>query len=751
MSACLAPGEGMHMGSTLGGRMPRLALCLFATIAMVLGLVPCAGLKEALADDAKEYPLWVGEAQVTSKNLQGEGWRFEPATNTLTLDGYSYAGEGHSGVVREDNQHAAIFWADINSTLAIVLKGDNNVVVTADDDSDDYCYAIFSVGGLMFSGTGDLVANAGGIERGVAGIYADDDISIATEGGSISAKGYVVGIDSYEGTIAVGKNAGTIIAETTGGDDAALYAIYAEYGDVRIDGGMVAAKGYRGISAEKNIVINGGEVNAQSVLSHVYRGSIMDPSGIYSENGTITINDGMVVAKGHQFGIYCGFIVREDEEDEEGAQNVQDATKAADDIVINGGSVYAEAIGSGEEGVDTNIGAIGICADGSGVLTVMGGSVQAVGSGAGALGVSARGSVTIGEGTTSFDTSGMAGAFKADVIVKNAVAGIGWTDVAGTEGKATIEANADGQTLNGYKRVLFPAASASVTTPPTGKSLAYSGKPQELVDAGVADGGELQYSLDGTTYDAQLPTATEIGSYTVYYKVVGDASHTDTEANTVTSVIQDYPAPTMSNSKGGSFVSTSDEITYTISQKVPVWATSVRTWVDLENVLQYTVDADGVVVTCDDAAVDSAQVTIDGQRLTIQIDDVTSLRDQSIQIAYKANLRSDANLDPYLNETKDTASVPYQASSSFDGEHKVVSSDKEYVKFKVGSSSGSSDSSGSSSSGSSSSSGKSSSTSKSSTANTGDAMSFTVPAVLAALGAVTITFAALRRVRDSEE
>ena len=31
----------------------------------------------------------------------------------------------------------------------------------------------------------------------------------------------------------------------------------------------------------------------------------MEPGGIYSESGTVTINGGTVTAKGHQFGI-CG-------------------------------------------------------------------------------------------------------------------------------------------------------------------------------------------------------------------------------------------------------------------------------------------------------------------------------------------------------------------------------------------------------------------------------------------------------------
>ena len=76
-------------------------------------------------------------------------------------------------------------------------------------------------------------------------------------------------------------------------------------------------------------------------------------------------------------------------------------------------------------------------------------------------------------------------------------------------------------------------ADATVTTAPVGKNLTYTGEAQALVEAGTAEGGEMQYSLDGTSYSADIPTATEQGSYTIYYKVVGDANHNDTEAQSV--------------------------------------------------------------------------------------------------------------------------------------------------------------------------------------------------------------------------
>lgn len=70
---------------------------------------------------------------------------------------------------------------------------------------------------------------------------------------------------------------------------------------------------------------------------------------------------------------------------------------------------------------------------------------------------------------------------------------------------------------------------ASVTAVPAAQTgLFYNGTDQALVTAGTASGGTMQYSLDGTTWSPDVPTGKNVGAYTVQYKVVGDATHTDT-------------------------------------------------------------------------------------------------------------------------------------------------------------------------------------------------------------------------------
>jgi len=79
---------------------------------------------------------------------------------------------------------------------------------------------------------------------------------------------------------------------------------------------------------------------------------------------------------------------------------------------------------------------------------------------------------------------------------------------------------------------------ASVTAAPTPiVGLEYTGSAQTLINAGTASGGTMNYSLDGSAWSTTLPTGTDWGTYTVYYKAVGDAYHTDSESGTITAII----------------------------------------------------------------------------------------------------------------------------------------------------------------------------------------------------------------------
>ena len=79
-------------------------------------------------------------------------------------------------------------------------------------------------------------------------------------------------------------------------------------------------------------------------------------------------------------------------------------------------------------------------------------------------------------------------------------------------------------------------------TPPTAKEkLVYTGKEQALITAGKADGGTMQYSLNGTDWQDTVPVGTNAGTYTVQYQVIGDSNHNNTKPASVSVTINRQP------------------------------------------------------------------------------------------------------------------------------------------------------------------------------------------------------------------
>ena len=120
-------------------------------------------------------------------------------------------------------------------------------------------------------------------------------------------------------------------------------------------------------------------------------------------------------------------------------------------------------------------------------------------------------------------------------------------DVSITVKIAAVDLNSDGKPeYNAYSRT--DAITVSVTRKPDSAvaaapagiaDLVFNGGAQTLITAGTAEGGTLQYKLgENGAYSAKLPTATDAGDYTVYYKVVGDADHEDSAERSLTVTIR---------------------------------------------------------------------------------------------------------------------------------------------------------------------------------------------------------------------
>ena len=107
-------------------------------------------------------------------------------------------------------------------------------------------------------------------------------------------------------------------------------------------------------------------------------------------------------------------------------------------------------------------------------------------------------------------------------------------DVTPTVAGATISGKSvtdGGKTLTFNAK--FPATdslpAATVTTAPAARSgLKYNGSEQVLLGTvGAANGGTMQYSLDNNSWSDAIPKGKDAKTYTVYYMVKGDSTHSD--------------------------------------------------------------------------------------------------------------------------------------------------------------------------------------------------------------------------------
>ena len=136
--------------------------------------------------------------------------------------------------------------------------------------------------------------------------------------------------------------------------------------------------------------------------------------------------------------------------------------------------------------------------------------------------------VTVKDGSTTISTSEYTVSYSNNVNVGNAT--------------VTIKDKSGGNYIvNGTAYFAITDASANFTAPKAKYDLVYNGRAQELIIVGSSSDGTLQYSLDGNNYSTTIPKGTDAKTYTVYYKLKGDANHNDTEPATLTVTISRTP------------------------------------------------------------------------------------------------------------------------------------------------------------------------------------------------------------------
>lgn len=227
-------------------------------LAMIVAMIPSWSVT---ANAASDYGLAVGGKAVTSDNTRGKGWSYDLSTNTLTLNGYSYSGEGWTYYSFSGGVYSS-------SDLTIELEGNNSINNTF---SNPYCWncGIYVKGTLTIKGNGSLTTQGGG-EKGSYGIMAG---GLTVNGGTITA---------------IGKTAQDSCGIVTNDDRK----------DMTVNNGTITARAAIatgtscGIRCSGNFTMNNGKVKAVSEGVNNERGDscgINSGKSIYCRGGVLEV------------------------------------------------------------------------------------------------------------------------------------------------------------------------------------------------------------------------------------------------------------------------------------------------------------------------------------------------------------------------------------------------------------------------------------------------------------------------------
>ena len=246
----------------------KIGVC-FMALAMIVAMIPSWSVT---ANAASDYGLVVDYKEVTSDRTSGDGWSYNPTTNTLTLTNYSYSQDGW----RDGDYSGGIY---CSSNLTIKLIGNNSVNNTYSHQYNDSC-GIYVSGRLTITGDGSLTTSGG------SGVFDNNIYGRGSYG--IMAGGLTVN----SGTItSIGKKAGVSYGIGTVGSSK----------DIIVKGGTITATGASatsgscGIQCSGNFKMTGGKVTATA-------GEVSSPNGkscgISSGRSISCSGEGVLVAEG---------------------------------------------------------------------------------------------------------------------------------------------------------------------------------------------------------------------------------------------------------------------------------------------------------------------------------------------------------------------------------------------------------------------------------------------------------------------
>lgn len=241
-------------------------LALVLSLVMVLSMVTVSTASQPSDSGSAptEYHVSVGGTKVTSANatnvLSDGKVSYDPDTNTLTLNNFTYSGDKIGISATED--------------LIIKLIGENNTITTTSD------FGINVSGDLTINGTGVLTA--------VGDKYGLSASNVTISGGTVKATGEKYGIfaynDGHSGGMKVAISGGSVEANAT--NDTGSIGIYAPGGEIAISGDntQVTVGCATGLKASTVNILENSTVNITTYATAPAVGKAIDAT-------TLNLND----------------------------------------------------------------------------------------------------------------------------------------------------------------------------------------------------------------------------------------------------------------------------------------------------------------------------------------------------------------------------------------------------------------------------------------------------------------------------
>ena len=256
--------EAVSTGCKKLRTLPKKVMAVCVAAALLVAMVPAYVFAAETT-----YDLWVGGVQVTSANkddivkaindaanatVATGTATYDPESETLTLNGFSYTGQGY---VYDSPWCAAIF---AENDLTVKVVGSNTVTASV---TNPYTAEALYVGGALTI-TGDSGSSLSLTGAGINGVDCGGNLKI--EDVTVNATG-TSGLCSWEGNITI--NNATVYATATGS------GIY--------EGAIIAL--------EKNITIENSKVTATAISGYAININGTDWNTCTIKNGEVTISN----------------------------------------------------------------------------------------------------------------------------------------------------------------------------------------------------------------------------------------------------------------------------------------------------------------------------------------------------------------------------------------------------------------------------------------------------------------------------